>query len=354
MSYYSKKVKELTPYIPGEQPKTEEYIKLNTNENPYPPSQNVINAIKNYNFENLRLYPDSESEELKEVYSKSLNVNKENIFVGNGSDEVLATAFQAFFMDKENVIMPDITYSFYPVYCKLYNIKVKEIPLKRDYTIDINDYMLENNGIVIANPNAPTGIALSKKEIEEIVKNNINSVVLIDEAYVDFGGESVVSLINKYKNLLVVRTLSKSYSLAGMRIGFAIGSKELIEGMNRVKNSFNSYPIDRLAQIAAIEATKDSKYFNENINRIINVRDRVTKELKKLGYKVLDSKTNFLFISNPNIKAEEIFNKLKSNKILVRYFKKVRLDNWLRVTIGTDEEMNKFLDVIKKIGRCKE
>ena len=354
MSYYSKKVKELTPYIPGEQPKTDEYIKLNTNENPYPPSQNVINAIKNYNFENLRLYPDSESEELKEVYSKSLNVNKENIFVGNGSDEVLATAFQAFFMDKENVIMPDITYSFYPVYCKLYNIKAKEIPLKNDYTIDINDYMLENNGIVIANPNAPTGIALSKKEIEEIVKNNINSVILIDEAYVDFGGESVVSLINKYKNLLVVRTLSKSYSLAGMRIGFAIGSKELIEGMNRVKNSFNSYPIDRLAQIAAIEAINDSKYFDNNINKIMNTRNIVSEELKKLEYIVLDSKTNFLFISNPNIKAEEIFNKLKSNKILVRYFKKVRLDNWLRVTIGTDEEMNKFLDVIKKIGRCKE
>ena len=348
MNYYSKKVNDLTPYIPGEQPKEGEYIKLNTNENPYPPSKNVISAIKNYDFDKLRLYPDPESIDLRRIYAKYLNLNIENIFVGNGSDEVLATAFQTFFTDKENVIMPDITYSFYPVYCNLYNIKAKEIPLKEDFTINIKDYMKKNNGIVIANPNAPTGIAISKEKIEKILKNNKDSIVLIDEAYVDFGAESCVSLINKYKNLLVVRTLSKSYSLAGMRIGFAIGDKELIDGMNRVKNSFNSYPIDRIAQIAAIEAIKDNNYFNITRNKIINTRNRVSEELKKIGFKVLDSKTNFLFVSNNKVPAQEIFNKLKENKILVRYFKKPRLNNFIRITIGTDKEMDIFLNYLKE------
>ena len=347
MGFYSEKVKELTPYVPGEQPKDGEYIKLNTNENPYPPSPKVINAIKNYDFNRLRLYPDPECTELRETYAKNLNLKSENIFVGNGSDEVLAIAFQTFFMDKENVIMPKITYSFYPVYCNLYNIKSKEIELKEDYTIDVNNYIINNNGIVIANPNAPTGIAISKNDIEKILINNRSSVILIDEAYVDFGGESCFSLVKKYKNLLVVRTLSKSYSLAGMRIGFAIGDKTLIEGMNRVKNSFNSYTIDRIAQIAGIEAIKDNKYFNETINKIINTRNKVSKELKQMGFKVLDSKTNFLFVSNSRISAEKIFNILKENKILVRYFKVKRLDNFIRITIGTEKEMNKLIEVLK-------
>jgi len=249
MEFFSKKANNISPYIPGEQPKDNEYIKLNTNENPYSPSENVKNAISNIDYNNLRLYPDSESSELREIYAKSLGLKPENIFVGNGSDEVLAIAFQTFFMEKENILMPDITYSFYPVYSNLYNVKTKLIPLREDYTIDIKDYMVENNGIIIANPNAPTGIALSKEEIEQIIKKNLNAVVIIDEAYVDFGGESVVTLINKYKNLLVVKTLSKSYSLAGLRVGFAIGDKELINGMNKIKNSFNSYPIDMIAQI---------------------------------------------------------------------------------------------------------
>lgn len=218
MDFFSKKANNILPYIPGEQPKDGKYIKLNTNENPYSPSENVKSAIENIDYNKLRLYPDPESSELREVYANVLRVKAENIFVGNGSDEVLATAFQSFFMEKEKILMPDITYSFYPVYSDLYNVQTKTIPLKEDYTIDINDYMIENNGIIIANPNAPTSIAISREEIEQIVKNNKDRVVIIDEAYVDFGGETVVPLIKKYKNLLVVKTLSKSYALAGLRV----------------------------------------------------------------------------------------------------------------------------------------
>ena len=349
MNLLSDKANKIVPYVPGEQPKEGNFIKLNTNENPYSPSENVKNAIKNINYDLLRLYPDPESSELREEYAKMFSLKSENIFVGNGSDEVLATAFQTFFMDKDDVLIPDITYSFYPVYCDLYDVNAKIIPLKEDYKIDINDYLIENNGIVIANPNAPTGISLKKEEIEKILKNNPRSVVLIDEAYMDFGEESVVSFVNEYENLLVTRTLSKSYSLAGLRIGFAIGNKNLIEGMNRIKNSFNSYPIDRIAQIAAIEAIKDIEYFNKTKDMIIATRERILSELKELGFIVLDSKTNFLFIRHKEKVAEEIFKILKENKILVRYFKKPRLDNWLRVTIGTDKEMDEFIRVLKNI-----
>jgi len=348
MDFLSEKAKELIPYVPGEQPKDGEYIKLNTNENPYAPSIKVKRAIKDSMLDRLRLYPDPESSTLRETYANILGLEADNIFVGNGSDEVLATAFQAFYMGKDNVLMPNITYSFYPVYCNLYNITAKEIPLKEDYTIDINDYLVDNNGIVIANPNASTSIALSKDEIETIVKNNPKSVVLIDEAYVDFGGESVELLVKQYNNLLVVKTLSKSYSLAGLRVGFAIGNKDLIDGMNRVKDSFNSYPIDMLAQIGATEALKDTKYLNETRNVIISTREETVKALIELGFTVLDSKTNFLFIIHKDKKAEDIFKYLRENKILVRYFKKPRLDNGLRVTIGTNEEMKKFVEIVTK------
>lgn len=348
MNFLSEKANELTPYVPGQQPKNGKYIKLNTNENPYPPSIKVIEAIKNANLDKLRLYPDPESTSLRETYAKLLGLEKENIFVGNGSDEVLATAFQSFYMGKNNILMPDITYSFYPVYCNLYNIAAKEVPLKEDYKIDINDYLMKNNGIVIANPNAPTGIALSKEEIETIIKNSPNSVILIDEAYVDFGGETVIPLVKKYNNLIVVRTLSKSYSLAGLRVGFGIGNKELVDGMNRVKNSFNSYPVDMLAQICSNEAINDTKYLNKTRNMIIATREETAKRLKEIGFTVLDSKTNFLFIIHKEKKAEDIFKYLKENRILVRYFKKPRLDNGIRVTIGTKEEMETFVEKIKE------
>jgi len=348
MGFYSEKVEELTPYIPGEQPKDGEYIKLNTNENPYSPSSKVKKAIQNFNFEKLKLYPDFECMSLRKTFAESVGVSSENVFVGNGSDEVLAIAFQAFFMNKENVLMPDISYSFYPVYCKMYNVKANEVPLKKDYRINIADYLIDNNGIVIANPNAPTSLALSRGEIEEILKNNLDRVVLIDEAYVDFGAESCIPLLSKYDNLLIVRTLSKSYSLAGMRIGFGVGSKKLIDGMNRIKDSFNSYPIDSLAQVVAKAAIEDKLYFEETINKIINTRSRVIARLRSLGFEVLESKTNFLFISHPKKSAEELFKRLKENKILVRYFKKPRLDSFLRVTIGTDEQMDELIKVIKE------
>lgn len=349
MSYFSEKVNNILPYVPGEQPKEGEYIKLNTNENPYSPSKKATNLIKTVDFSKLKLYPDPDCTKLRITYSEILSVKPENIFVGNGSDEVLATAFQTFFMEKENVLMPDVSYSFYPVYSNLYNITVKPIPIKSDFSIDVKDYMIENNGIVIANPNAPTSLSISKKEIEMLLEKNKNSIVLIDEAYVDFGGESVVDLTKQYKNLLVVKTLSKAYSLAGLRVGFAIGDEELINGMNKIKNSFNSYPIDMIAQIIAEEAIKDEESLKENINKIIETRKWVTRELRALDFNVLDSKTNFLFIMHNNKPAKEIFEKLKENKILVRYFNKEKISNGLRVTIGTDEEMRIFIENIKKI-----
>ena len=349
MSLFSKKADDILPYVPGEQPKNGEFIKLNTNENPYAPSKKALDMLKKINLSQLKLYPDPESTNLRITYSKILDVSPENVFVGNGSDEVLATAFQTFFMDKENILMPDISYSFYPVYSDLYDIKVKKIPLKDNFSINIEDYMIENNGIVIANPNAPTSLALSKNEIIKLLEINRDSVVLIDEAYVDFGGESVVDLIKKYSNLLVVKTLSKSYSLAGLRVGFAIGESELIAGMNKIKNSFNSYPIDMLAQIIAEEAIKDMETLKDNTNKIIKTRTWVTKELRLLGFNVLDSKTNFLFVSHNKKTAKELFDKLKENKILVRFFNKERIDNRLRITIGTDEEMKIFIERIKII-----
>lgn len=349
MKFLSEKANKLTPYVPGEQPQDCEYIKLNTNENPYKPSSKAIEAIKKFDFERLRLYPDPESTKLRETFAKKIGMKAENIFVGNGSDEVLATAFQTFFEDKENILMPDISYSFYPVYCKMYNIKSKEIPLLENYSINIDDYKIKNNGVVLANPNAPTSLALSMKEIEEIVKNNRDNVVVIDEAYVDFGGESAVPLVKKYNNILIVRTLSKSYSLAGIRIGFAIGNEQLIRGMNRVKNSFNSYPIDAIAQVVAKEAIEDDEYFEETRNKIISTRNKTREKLIELGFEVPESKANFLFIKHNKVNAKQIFEYLKNNKILVRYFEKPRIDKYLRVTIGTDKEMDSFIECIKKI-----
>lgn len=351
MNFLSQKAQELTPYVPGEQPKGDTYIKLNTNENPYPPSPKAIEAIKKIDAGRLRLYPDPESTRLREVYARYLGVKAENIFVGNGSDEVLAIAFQAFFMDKENILMPDIAYSFYPVYCNLYRVSAKEIPLKDDYTIEVSDYLQENNGLIITNPNAPTGMAISLDAVKEIVSRNANRVVLIDEAYVDFGAESAVQLIAQYDNLLVVRTLSKSHALAGLRVGFAVGNEELIAGMNRVKNSVNSYPIDTLAQIGAEEAIKDVEHLMTTTNTIIQTRSRVSTQLKALGFTVLESASNFLFITHQTKYAADIFAYLKENKILVRYFDKPRLDNALRVSIGTDEEMDQLIDCIARFVR---
>ena len=345
--YWNEKTRGLVPYTPGEQPR-EKLIKLNTNENPFPPGEQVLEAMKEAASAEMRLYPDPEATKLRETFAKYAKVAPENVFVGNGSDEVLAFAFETFFEQGRPVIFPDICYSFYPVYCKLFGINYETVPLKEDYTVDVKDYVRENGGIVITNPNAPTGIALTKKEIEFIVKNNPDVVVIVDEAYVRFGAESAVLLTKKYPNLLVVQTMSKSHSLAGLRVGFAIGNEELIKGLNRVKNSFNSYPIDRIAQAGAIASLKDKKTVDDNLNTICAVREGVSVALRGIGFDVLPSRTNFILIHYWNCPAKEIFAHLRTQKILVRYFDLPRLDDYLRVTIGTKEEMRVFLDAVEE------
>ncbi|MDK9710653.1 histidinol-phosphate transaminase [Acidaminobacter sp.] len=354
----------LEPYIPGEQPKDKKYVKLNTNENPYPPSEKVEAAIHSVPMDQLRLYPDPESTDLRVTIADYLNglmdcesaiLTATNVFMGNGSDEVLAFVFPAFFTGRY-IVFPNITYSFYPVYANLFQTEYREIPLLEDFSVRVEDYLelaskgdLGADGILIPNPNAPTGRALTKAEIEQIVASNPDIVVVVDEAYIDFGGESAVDLVPKYDNLLVVHTLSKSRSLAGLRVGFAIGSDQLIDGLNRVKNSFNSYTMDRIAMAGAKAAILDHDYFNENRNRIISTRERVVARLETMGFEVVPSKANFIFISHETKAAAELFSRLREMGILVRYFKKPLIDDHLRVSIGTDEEMDQFLKALESL-----
>lgn len=347
--FLSDKANSVIPYVQGEQPKDKKYIKLNTNESPYPPSQNVKKVIIESNFDDLRLYPDPDISDLKNEIAKKYKIKAENIFIGNGSDEILAFSFMAFFNKGDKIYYPNITYSFYSVYSDLFDLDEKQIPLKEDFSIDVNNYKNLDSGIIIANPNAPTGILLKLNEIEDIIKTNSNNIVIIDEAYIDFGGESAIKFINKYDNLLVIQTFSKSRSLAGMRLGFAFGNKELIKGLKNIKFSFNSYTINRLSILAGIEAFKDEEYFKKSVSKIINTRDKTKEELKKLGFKVLDSKSNFLFMSHKKVFAEDIYLKLKNNGILVRYFKQDIINNFIRVTIGTDEEMIILINALEKI-----
>ncbi|HVJ48769.1 histidinol-phosphate transaminase [Desulfitobacterium sp.] len=347
--YWSKLAARLEPYVPGEQPKDKKYIKLNTNENPYPPSTNVLEAIKAAADERLKLYPDPNGDELKSILADYFGLKKEQIFLGNGSDEVLAFSFMAFFDAQHPILFPDITYSFYPVYANLFKIDYELIPLKDDFTLPVDQFFKSNGGIIFPNPNAPTGDCVTLEAIEEVLLHNKEHVVIIDEAYIDFGGESAQKLIDQYPNLLVVQTLSKSRSLAGLRVGFALGHKDLIEGLNRIKNSINSYTLDRLALAGAIEAVKDDEYFQSTRNKVIQTREKVTLELRKLGFKVITSKANFVFISHPLIQAADLFMSLKKESILVRYFQQPRIDNYLRVSIGSDAEMDSFLHVIHKI-----
>lgn len=351
MNYWSNLTKGLEPYVPGEQPQDRKYIKLNTNENPYPPSPKVLEAIKESKLKNLRLYPDPESSDLKEKLSEYYNIEKKQIFIGNGSDEVLAFSFMAFFNPGQTILFPQITYSFYPVYCNLFRIDYQTISMNQDFSIDLLGFNKNNGGVIIPNPNAPTGICLTLKEIKKILNYNKETVVIIDEAYIDFGGESAISLIDDYPNLLVVQTLSKSRALAGMRIGFAFGNESLIEGLTRVKNSFNSYTIDRLAQIAAIKSLDDQGYFLSIKEKVIKTRQSTAEKLKKLGFVVLPSKSNFLFITHPDNFAADIFKWLKKEGILVRYFKEKGIDNYLRVSIGTKNEMAVFLEKIEQYLR---
>ena len=353
--FWNDKIKEIEPYVPGEQPKDKKYIKLNTNENPYSPSEKVIEKIKSMNLKDLKLYPDPDVSELRKViaeyFSQKIDerITKEQIFLGNGSDEVLALIFMTFFNKGDKVYYPDITYSFYPVYADLFDLKEVKIPLNKNFEIEIDKYFGVDGHIIITNPNAPTSIALKLEEIEEIVKKNPNQLVVVDEAYVDFGAESAVKLVNKYDNVLVVQTFSKSRSFAGMRLGYAIGSGNIIEGLNRLKFSFNSYTIDRISIEAGIESFKDDDYFIKINAKIIETREKTVKKLKELGFKVLNSSANFIFISHNKVFAGDLYKQLKDNGILVRYFAKDRIDNYLRVTIGTDEEMEIFIEKLEKL-----
>ncbi|WEJ62022.1 histidinol-phosphate transaminase [Thiomicrorhabdus lithotrophica] len=336
--YWSSLVHTLTPYVPGEQPKVNNLIKLNTNENPYPPSDYVLDAIKKATDDKLKLYPDPNADVLKKRIADYHNVDANQVFVGNGSDEVLAHAFQALLKQEKPLLFPDITYSFYPVYCGLYGIDYQTVPLNDEFEIQVADYSQECGAIIFPNPNAPTGRLLELDEIEVLLQSHTQQVVLIDEAYVDFGGQSAISLVNKYPNLLVTQTLSKSRSLAGLRVGFAVGHADLIEGLERVKNSFNSYPLDRLAIYGAVASFDDEQSFQESCKSVINTREELNAKLLELGFKVLPSAANFVFATHPQFKAVEIAAKLREKSIIVRYFNKPRIDQFLRITIGNDTE----------------
>lgn len=342
-------VRRVVPYVPGEQPKQAGIIKLNTNECPYPPAPGVKRALDELDRGAMRLYPDPESGELVGALAEYYGLSEKQIFVGVGSDDVLAMAFLTFFNTGKPVLFPDITYSFYDVWADLFRIPYEKVPLDEDFRIRAEDYTdRECGGIVIANPNAPTGVLLPLSEVERIISANRNVVVIVDEAYVDFGGESALPLLEKYENLLVVQTFSKSRAMAGMRIGFAFGNEKLIGYLLDCRFSFNSYPMNRPALAAGAAAIRDDAYFRENCDKIIVTRERIKVELKKLGFSFADSRTNFIFAKHERVPAGEIFEMLKGKGIYVRYFAKPRIDNYLRITVGTDEEMDRLLSVLRE------
>ncbi len=343
MGNWKNNLRVVEPYVPGEQPKQENMIKLNTNENPYPPAPGVEKVLKSMETGDFRLYPKPDARELVDALAEEYQVPAEQIFVGVGSDDVLGMAFLTCFNSDKPVLFPDITYSFYPVWADLFKIPYQRPALDESFCIKKEDYFVENGGIVIANPNAPTSIALPLADIEEIIAKNPDSVVIIDEAYVDFGGESALPLVDKYDNLLVVQTFSKSRSMAGMRIGFAIGSRALIDAMYAVRNSYNSYTMNMPSILCGVEAVKDYDYFETYRTAIIATREKTAEKLKALGFTVLPSSTNFLFASHKNVPAEELFLMLREKHIYVRYFKQPRISNYLRITIGTPEQMEIFL-----------
>ncbi len=351
--FWSKRAHQLDPYTPGEQPQDQQYIKLNTNENPYPPSPKAIEAMRLASDELMRLYPDPTARDLKQAIADFYTLDYEQVFVGNSSDEVLAHTFVALLKQDKPLFSPDISYGFYPAYCSLFNIENTKIPLADDFTICVEDYCKDGGkdkgGIIFPNPNAPSGIALSLNDIEIILKANPEVVVVIDEAYIDFGADTAVPLIAKYPNLLITQTFSKSRSLAGLRVGFAMGHPDLIEGLERVKNSFNSYPLDRVAIAGATASIKDTKHLDNTCQKIIKTRERVSLALEKMDFTVLPSKTNFVFAKPNQADAKKLYLDLKEQGLLVRYFSAPRIAGFLRITIGTNEEMDEFLLKIEKM-----
>lgn len=345
--FWSPFVKELVPYVPGEQPKLAKLVKLNTNENPYGPSPKVVAAIQAELNDTLRLYPDPNADRLKQTIAQYHGVKSSQVFVGNGSDEVLAHAFHALFQHGKPLLFPDVTYSFYPVYCGLYGIDFEALPLDEQFQIRVEDYARPNGGIIFPNPNAPTGCLLPLEAIERLLQASPDSVVLVDEAYVDFGGETAISLVNRYPNLLVAQTLSKSRSLAGLRVGFAVGHEDLIEALERVKNSFNSYPLDRLALAGAVASFEDQAYFEQTCNAVIHSRDKLVAELKTLGFDVLPSAANFIFARHPQRDGAELAAALREEGVIVRHFKQQRINQFLRISIGTEEQNQALLDALR-------
>ncbi len=352
--FWSKVVQGLTPYVPGEQPKLANLVKLNTNENPYGPSPRVIEALRAEAADSLRLYPDPNADKLREAIAAFHGVEANQVFVGNGSDEVLAHAFLALLKHDQPILFPDITYSFYPVYCGLYDIAYREVPLTDAFEICVDDYFAgnigRNGGIIFPNPNAPTARLLALGEIKRLLDKNTDSVVVIDEAYIDFGGESAVNMVKDYPQLLVVHTLSKSHSLAGLRVGYAIGQADLIEALGRVKDSFNSYPLDRFAQAGAVATMQDRAYFDETRHKVMATRERLNAELATLGFEVLPSSANFVFARYPQRDGAELAAALRARSIIVRHFKKpARIAPFLRITVGTDEQCNALIAALKQI-----
>ena len=346
--FWSPFVKDLVPYVPGEQPKLSKLVKLNTNENPYGPSPKALAAMQAEIGDNLRLYPDPNGERLKQAVADFYGVQPSQVFVGNGSDEVLAHAFHGLFQHGKPLLFPDVTYSFYPVYCGLYGIEYETIALDENFQIEVADYDRPNGGIIFPNPNAPTGRLLTLEAIERLLQANPNSVVLVDEAYVDFGGESAIALVDRYPNLLVSQTLSKSRSLAGLRVGLAVGHPDLIEALERIKNSFNSYPLDRIAIAGAAAAFEDREYFQQTCQQVIASREAVIAEMTALGFEVLPSAANFIFARHPQQDAAKLASSLREEGIIVRHFKQPRIDQFLRITIGAPEQNQALLDALKR------
>lgn len=345
---WSQRCRKLTPYVPGEQPQGHRFIKLNTNENPYPPSRMVLKAIQD-SAGDLRLYPDPACLALREVLSQSQGVRPEQIFVGNGSDEVLSLAFAAFFDPERPIRFADITYSFYPVFASFYGLRYEEVPLDENFTLPVKPFLEPCGGVVIANPNAPTGREMEFCDLRAIIEADPGRVVIVDEAYVDFGARSTVELIGRCPNLLVVRTFSKSSSLAGLRVGYAMGDENLIAALNTVKDSFNSYPVDRLAQAGAIAAIRDQDYFRATVNKINSTRTCTANALRDMGFTVCDSAANFLFVSHEKVPARTLLDGLRERGILVRWWDKPRIRNYLRVTIGGEEDMRSLCLALEEV-----
>ena len=344
--FWSPFVKDLVPYVPGEQPKLARLVKLNTNENPYGPSPKALEAMRGELNDNLRLYPDPNGDRLKQAVAEYYGVTPAQVFVGNGSDEVLAHIFHGLFQHDAPLLFPDISYSFYPVYCGLYGIAFEQVALDPQFQIRIEDYNKPNAGIIFPNPNAPTGCLMPLQAVEQLLQANRDSVVVVDEAYIDFGGETAISLVGRYDNLLVTQTLSKSRSLAGLRVGLAVGHPDLIEALERIKNSFNSYPLDRMAIVGAAAAFADRAYFGETCRKVIDSREELVAELTARGFEVLPSAANFIFARHPQQDAGELAARLREQGVIVRHFKQPRIAQFLRITIGTPEMNQALVDAL--------